>query len=398
MRYVAVVDGCWVGLVGFGSSALKVTVRDEMLGWSVEQRYQRLRYIANNQRFCVLPAGRRPNLASAVLSRVLKRVSDDYLSLRGHRIVAVETFTDPSRHRGTCYRAANFREVGATSGWSRSGGGSWTRNGVPKTYWFYPLCRNVPRLLASVFDPPELSRQDKTMIDLNTLGIDSDGGLIDHFADIADSRRGQGKRHSLCSVLSIAALATICGNRHLGAIAEFAADLGQDALQRLDGRWDPNENRYVAPSDATFRRVIAKIDGDEFDTAVGKWFYDQLDDSGTDGHGHTIAVDGKALRGARRPDGKRVHLLSAMDHHSRTVVAQTEVDKKTNEITRFEPLIDEIEDLEDVTVTADAMHTQRDHAKYLVDKRGANYLVGVKGNQPNLLAAAQSLPEEAFSP
>ena len=143
--------------------------------------------------------------------------------------------------------------------------------------------------------------------------------------------------------------------------------------------------------------MIDAIDSDEFDLAVGKWFSDQLDDT-RDGHTRTIAVDGKTLRGARQADDKQVHLLAAMDHRSRVVLAQTDVDTKTNEITQFEPLLDGIDNLEGVTVTADAMHTQRDHAKYLVDKRGANYLVGLKDNQPNLLAAAKSLPPEAFSP
>jgi hypothetical protein len=69
MRYVAVLDGQWVALVGFGSAVLSCAARDRYLGWSRELQYARLRHVVNNQRFCVLPAGQRDNLASAVLSR-----------------------------------------------------------------------------------------------------------------------------------------------------------------------------------------------------------------------------------------------------------------------------------------------------------------------------------------
>jgi len=73
MRYVAVLGGKWVGLVGFGSAALSCAALDRYLGWSRVQQYARLRHVVNNQRFCVLPGGRRRNLASAVLARALRR-------------------------------------------------------------------------------------------------------------------------------------------------------------------------------------------------------------------------------------------------------------------------------------------------------------------------------------
>ena len=70
----------------------------------------------------MLPAGRRPNLASAVLARVLRRLAGDYLAVYGHRVLAVETFTDPARHTGACYAAANFVLLGETLGYARSAG------------------------------------------------------------------------------------------------------------------------------------------------------------------------------------------------------------------------------------------------------------------------------------
>ena len=78
VRQVAEIDGEWVALVGWGSPAFRVGARDRFIGWSREQQRRRLRHVVNNQRFCVLPDARVANLASAVLSRALRRLSGDY--------------------------------------------------------------------------------------------------------------------------------------------------------------------------------------------------------------------------------------------------------------------------------------------------------------------------------
>lgn len=134
MRYVAIEDGQWCALVGFGASALYVRSREALLGWSDDQRHRRLRFITNNQRFCVLAAGRRPNLASEVLGLTLRRLSADFEARWGHPVVAVETFTDPALHVGTCYKASNFTALGTTSGYGRRSG-RFVYHGAKKLYW-----------------------------------------------------------------------------------------------------------------------------------------------------------------------------------------------------------------------------------------------------------------------
>jgi len=94
-----------------------------------------------------------------------------------------------------------------------------------------------------------------------------------------------------------------------------------------------------------------------------------------------VGVDGKTLCGSG-PAGAQIHLLAAMDHVSRAVLAQVQVDGKSNEITAFRPLLDGV-DLAGAVVTADAMHTQRDHADYLVSVKNAAYICIVKRNQPS---------------
>ncbi|GGL42270.1 ISAs1 family transposase [Planomonospora parontospora] len=93
-----------------------------------------------------------------------------------------------------------------------------------------------------------------------------------------------------------------------------------------------------------------------------------------------MAVDGKSLRGARTAGGEAVHLLSAVDQADGLVLAQTGADGKTNEITRFRPLLESL-DLTGCVVTADALHTQRDHADFLAGEKNAHYIV-IAGEEP----------------
>lgn len=108
---------------------------------------------------------------------------------------------------------------------------------------------------------------------------------------------------------------------------------------------------------------------------------------------NAIAVDGKTLRGARLSDNRAVHLLSAMTHSEGATIAQRNVATKTNEITGFRPLLEPL-DLADVVVTADALHAQREHARWLSGERGAHYVFGLKDNQPSLAASAEGLLAE----
>nr|WP_245908806.1 ISAs1 family transposase [Pseudosporangium ferrugineum] len=101
---------------------------------------------------------------------------------------------------------------------------------------------------------------------------------------------------------------------------------------------------------------------------------------GTSSGRRAIAVDGKSLRGSRTTNVAARHIPAACDQASSVVLADTDVDGKTNEITRFAPLLDQIGDLRDTVITADALHCQREHVTYLAE-RGAHWIPTVKGNQ-----------------
>ena len=104
IRHVAVgPDGAWLALLGWCAGAFKVKARDAWIGWAPEQQFRRLRLVANNCRFLVLPGGRVPNLASRALALSARRLSGDMEARFGHPVLLAETFVDPSRFSGTCY-------------------------------------------------------------------------------------------------------------------------------------------------------------------------------------------------------------------------------------------------------------------------------------------------------
>ena len=111
-------------------------------------------------------------------------------------------------------------------------------------------------------------------------------------------------------------------------------------------------------------------------------------------------MDGKVVRGAWRPDGSQVNLLSAISYDTAVVLAQREIAAKINEIPELSTLLADL-DLTGTVVSADALHTQRETARHLVADRGAHYVLTVKGNQPSLLAACQKMlsgPAGDFAP
>jgi predicted transposase YbfD/YdcC len=230
------------------------------------------------------------------------------------------------------------------------------------------------------------------------LAPDQCRSLLDYLAQITDPRHRRGRRHALGTVLAVAVAAVLAGARSLTAIGEWAADAPGPVLAALGTRRDPLRRVWRPPAEATVRRVLARVDPDALDRVIGRWLADQQPlqpatrpPPPTRAWRRAVAVDGKALRGSGRRGAAPVHLLAVMDHTTRAVLGQTDVDATSNEITQLRPLLDRL-DLAATVVTADAMHTQREHADWLVTHKHAAYLLVVKGNQPALYQQLKTLP------
>lgn len=372
LRYAAYLHGEMVALLCWGAASLKNGPRDRYVGWGEAARKAKLNQVVNNARFLVLPWGRRPHLASRVLAANLRRLSGDWERAYGHPVVLAETFVDTSRFRGTCYRASNWICVGETKGWGKSGR-AYRFHGQPKTVWLYPLRRDFKLHLCTTTDL--WIRKARFMsIDVERLPLEGHGGLFEILASLPDYRKRRGIRHKVQSLLTTAICAVLAGSRSFVEMGEWAAEQSKETLVRLGSR------RGKPPSERTYRRLFASIDVEDLDRRIGTWVAGQQRLQ----TGKALAMDGKTVRGSADGDQAAVHLLSAIVHGSGAVVAQVAVESKTNEITRVEPLLKDL-DIEGVVVTGDALLTQRRIARHLVEAKHADYVFTVKENQPTLL-------------
>jgi predicted transposase YbfD/YdcC len=212
-------------------------------------------------------------------------------------------------------------------------------------------------------------------------------GLPAALTGLPDPRARRGVRHRLTVVVTAAVCAVVAGYRSYTAIAEWIADVPAATVVALG--IDPDRR----PSEAMIRRLLQALDPDLLTAAVSGWLSTRAM-STSPAQRRAIAVDGKTLRGSRTCDTAAQHVLAACDQATGVVLASTDVDGKTNEITRFAPLLDQISDLRDTVITADALHCQRDHVAYLAE-RGAHWVLTVKANQPSLHAQLTALPWRA---
>jgi hypothetical protein len=142
-------EGRLLGCLWFAAAAWRCKARDTFIGWEEQARQRYLPCVANNTRFLVLPWVRVDNLASHLLSRLAGRISRDWTGKYGHGLYALETFVDRSRFTGACYRAANWRRVGQTTGRTRNDVVNRGPLSSVKDVYVYPLVKHFRRALCA---------------------------------------------------------------------------------------------------------------------------------------------------------------------------------------------------------------------------------------------------------
>jgi len=144
LYYFIVSGNVKLGCMQFSASSWALKERDKWIGWTQEDREQRLHLIVNNSRFLIFPWVHIQNLASHVLSLASKQIPSDYMRIYYYEPVLLETFVDPEHFLGTCYKAANWDYLGRTYGSGRTG----KRGDVSeKDIYMYPLCRDFRKYL-----------------------------------------------------------------------------------------------------------------------------------------------------------------------------------------------------------------------------------------------------------
>jgi hypothetical protein len=384
--YVALLKGEWVGLLGWSWAAFKCGARDRWIGWDESLKWKRLKHVLNNTRFLILPGISIKNLASKILSLNTKRLSSDWEKIYGHPIILAETFVDPSRFRGTCYKAQGWIELGTTRGFGKNGKG-YVQHNTPKKILVFPLHRKAREILSAPFVSPHLiSNKEVLMMDVNKLPLQGQGGLIDLLATIVDPRKKRGVRYSHVAMLALALCACISGVKSYEGMIDYAQSLPPDALRLLGFR------RGKPPSESALRRFLQRLNAEEIDRKVGDWFLKQ-----TTLKGAAIALDGKTLCGSHNGTKKAIQLLGAILHKEGIVIAQKKIADKTNEIPMVKELLDPLE-MEGAIATLDALHTQTKTAKYLVEEKKADYVFIAKDNQETLKNDIAAVADDDFSP
>lgn len=243
--------------------------------------------------------------------------------------------------------------------------------------------------------------------------------LVTRLAQVPDPRRVRGLRHPLLVILVLTACATlVTGNDSVTAIRQWASRSPQDVLHRLGARRNPLTGRYLVPSERTFRRVLAAVDGDALDTATCGYAADvvrgdapppqvptSVDEPVEREQRRTTmravthpapagllpaaAVDGKLLHGTRTETGQ-VFLVGAVTHDRAVILGQRQVADKRGETTVTEDLLAPL-DVAGMLLTLDALHTTKKTARLITGTLNAHYLLILKGNQPLTLQTAQAL-------
>jgi len=138
LKYLIWAQGWPLACVAWSSAPRHIGARDRYIGWNQEVRRRNIRLLAYNPRFLILPWVRVPHLASHILGRMATQISGDWQRMYGHPIYFLETFVDPERFRGTCYRAANWELLGQTTGRGKQSN-SYVPNRSLKQVLGYPL-------------------------------------------------------------------------------------------------------------------------------------------------------------------------------------------------------------------------------------------------------------------
>jgi hypothetical protein len=397
LRYVAEYRGQWVALLVFSSPALHLKLRDQWLHWPARRVKERRHLIAQNARFLVLAEpGRWPNLASRVLKLVCERLPADWRERFGYPVLVAETFVDPQRFRGACYKAAG------------------------KQLWVRPLGAGALEQARAADLPADLANPQGPLppaSPVSTAGLDS---LWECFHQrMTDPRKAKGVRHKLASFLALVALAVAAGCKGPHAMAEFAESLNHGQRRRL--RCRPRRDRprqYDVPSERTFRRLLKKVDSQELKDVLVKWM--EAEDPAPL---EVVHVDGKVVKNAQpalarcpaqqaaaalaepcevpaelqKPKADKALMLVNFQTTDQRLVDQVAVPRDTNEEAAVAAHLPGM-DLAGVCLTADAAHTTKANCRQLTQGNGAEFFLFLKKNQPLALAKAEQLLPGALPP
>ena len=378
----------WVAILAWGPAAMKLLDRDEWIGWTSQQRAERLGLIVQNRRFLVLAETRMPNLASRSMGLALRHLPAQWEHKYGCRPVLAETFTDIESFEGTCYKATNWEPCGMTRGYERKHRADFYREHKrPKKLWLKTLSRNTRVILTGIDIPAAYRpgcdiRSAERALPLKKAQIES---LRDALREVPDPRAAN-RSWRISTLLTLICLGLLAGRKSLASIHRY----GQLLTPRQRGWLDfPPKLRgrpgRRAPSYKVLYNLLGKLDFNDLADALNTWLGAH--------HGtlpRALAIDGKYIRDL-------VLTLALSEHESGAPVAITiaskepksESSKVEGEITAARRLFAKAE-LSNAVVTGDALHCERQNMQLVIENDG-DFLFQLKGNQPIAHSQAQRI-------
>ncbi len=391
LRQIVTVRGQVAALLVWGPACYALKDRDRWIGWSANQRVERLKLIVQNRRFLVLgEKGQSPNLASQAMGAALRALPAQWQENFGYRPLLAESFTDPEAYAGTCYKASNWEPVGCSAGYSRHRVDFYVPNERPKRLWLRELAAQARRHLRTVSVPADclggVIAPPSGVLPLTRPQMLS---LEEVFRQAPDPR-ARNARFRIGPVLTLIAMALLAGRRDIAEIARFASTLTPTQRHQLGlPRKAGTAAFYQVPGYAVFYQVLTRLDPAAFAALLGGWLQTR---AGT--LPQALALDGKMIR-------DHLGLLTLAQHEDGAPQAVALYDQKEGtarcEQSAATALLTGLPALDDKFVTADALHCQKTTARTIAEK-GGDYLLQIKGNQPKLLAQAEALNAQAHTP
>lgn len=391
LRQVVRRRGVVVALLVWGPACYALKDRDLWIGWSANQRVERLKLVVQNRRFLLLTAkGGDPNLASQALAAALRALPGQWVERFGYAPVLAETFTDPESYAGTCYKASNWQAVGSSAGYSRHRADFYVPNDRPKRLWLYELDEqartHLRALRLSAAHAAAAASLPSGTLPLRTAQMDS----LHEVLRSAPDPRSKNIHFSIGAVLCIVSMALLAGRREIAEIARFATTLSQSQRTKLGLPLKKGTKAFrQVPGYSVFYQILCRMDPEPFAALLTNWLQQQAGSLPI-----ALALDGKMIR-------DHIGLLTLAEHEDGTPQAVALYDQKHGtqscELTSATAMLKTLGTLDEKLVTADALHCQRENASVIVQK-GGDYLLQIKANQPNLLKQAQAAQAAHSSP
>ncbi len=390
LRQAVYLRGELVALLVWGPACYALKDRDRWIGWSAQQRVERLKLVVQNRRFLVLAEkGSSPNLASQAMGAALRSLPGQWSESFGYAPLLAESFTDPEAYSATCYKASNWQPVGTSAGYSRHKADFYIANDRPKKLWIRPLDSQARSILRRP-DLPEAFAAGLSSAPSGTLPLKAAEmkSLHQALSEVPDPRSANA-RFRIGAVLAIATMALLAGRRDLSEIHRYASKLTQRQRKSLFLPIKKDAKAFhQVPGYSVFREVLTRVDPEALAAILTRWLGEHAGSLP-----EALALDGKMVRDA-------IGLVTLAGHEDGAPQAAAVYDQKEGtercELKASQAMLESLPALDGKVVTADALHCQSKTARSIAQK-GGDYLLQIKGNQPGMLKRAETLAK-ASSP